>query len=48
MVRDPQVDWQVVLLLAPIALEMVRQAVGARWGEHQRLFYLPTEARSGR
>jgi two-component system LytT family sensor kinase len=31
----------VLLLLAPIALEMVRQVVGARWGEHHRLFYLP-------
>ena len=41
MVRRLQVDWQVVLLLAPIGLEMVRQAVGARWGEHHRLFYLP-------
>src|SRR6195952_2139291 len=41
MVSRLQVDWQVLLLLAPIALEMVRQAVGARWGEHHRLFYLP-------
>jgi two-component system LytT family sensor kinase len=35
------VDWQVVLLVAPIALELLRQALGARWGEHHRLFYLP-------
>jgi two-component system LytT family sensor kinase len=41
MVRRLEVDWQVVLLLAPVGLEMVRQAVGARWGEHHRLFYLP-------
>ena len=35
-----QVDWQVMLLLAPIALELLRQALGARWSEHHRLFYL--------
>jgi len=29
-----------VLLLAPIALEGLRQAVGARWSMHHRLFYL--------
>jgi len=41
MVRSLHVDWQVVLLLAPIGLELLRQALGARWGEHHRLFYLP-------
>ncbi len=40
MIRKVQVDWQVVLLLAPIGLEFLRQAVGARWGVHHRLFYL--------
>jgi two-component system LytT family sensor kinase len=40
MLRSLQVDWQVVLLLAPIALELLRQALGARWHEHHRLFYL--------
>jgi len=40
MIRTVQVDWQVVLLLAPIGLEFLRQAVGARWGVHHRLFYL--------
>ena len=30
------------------ALELLRQALGARWSEHQRLFYLPSRARSGR
>src|SRR5262245_4577953 len=29
MVRAPQVDWQVVLLLAPIGLELLRQVLGA-------------------
>lgn len=41
MLTRVQVDWQVVLLLAPIALELLRQALGARWSQHQRLFYLP-------
>jgi two-component system LytT family sensor kinase len=40
MLRTLQVDWQVVLLLAPIALELLRQALGARWGD-RFLFYLP-------
>jgi two-component system LytT family sensor kinase len=44
MMRRVEVDWQVLLLLAPVALELLRQALGARWG-HQRLFYLePTAA----
>src|SRR5438105_10951533 len=38
MLRTLQIDWQVVLLLAPIALELLRQFVGARWSH--RLFYL--------
>ncbi|OFW25997.1 MAG: hypothetical protein A3H97_11205 [Acidobacteria bacterium RIFCSPLOWO2_02_FULL_65_29] len=40
MMRTLEVDWQVVLLLAPVALELLRQLLGARWSEHQRLFYL--------
>ena len=39
MVRDLRVNWQVVLLAAPIGLEVIRQAVGARFGE-ARLFHL--------
>ena len=35
-----EIDWQVVLLLAPVALELLRQALGVRWSDHQRLFYL--------
>src|SRR3954470_18299314 len=31
MLRTLQVDWQVVLLLAPISLELLGQALGARW-----------------
>src|SRR6185503_9182062 len=39
MIRTVHVDWQVVLLLAPIALELLRQGVGVRWTH--RLFSLP-------
>lgn len=38
MVRDLRVNWQVVLLLAIIALELIRQTVGARFGAH-RIFH---------
>jgi two-component system, LytTR family, sensor kinase len=37
--RTLQMDWQVVLLAAPIALELLRQALGQRF--HDRLFVLP-------
>jgi two-component system LytT family sensor kinase len=40
MIRSVTVDWQVVLLLAPIGLEVIRQILGMRWGAHQRLFFL--------
>jgi two-component system LytT family sensor kinase len=40
MLRTMQVDWQVVLLLAPIGLELLRQGLGMRWGVNHRLFYL--------
>src|SRR5712675_470174 len=38
MIRSVKVDWQVMLLLAPIGLEIIRQLLGARY---HRLFYLP-------
>ena len=41
MLRDVRVDWQVVLLMAPIGLELLRQALGTRLGNHQWLFVLP-------
>ena len=41
MLRSLQVDWQVVLLLTPIGLELLRQVIGAKWSLHHRLFYLP-------
>jgi two-component system LytT family sensor kinase len=46
MLRSVQIDWQVVLLLAPIGLELLRQGIGARWAEHQRLFYPTAEPNS--
>src|SRR4029079_13450085 len=39
MARRLQVDWQIILVVAPIGLELIRQAVGARFPN--RLFYLP-------
>jgi two-component system LytT family sensor kinase len=39
MLRTLQVDWQVVLLLAPVALELLRIGIAWRWS--QRLFYFP-------
>ncbi len=41
MVRKLETNWQMVLLLAVVALELLRQALGARFGVH-RLFYLGT------
>jgi two-component system LytT family sensor kinase len=38
MVRDLEVNWQVMLLLAPVGLEFIRQMVGARY--ETRLFHI--------
>src|SRR3954465_1759930 len=40
MVRSLEMDWQVVLLLAPVALELLGQALGFRWSDNHRLFVL--------
>jgi two-component system LytT family sensor kinase len=40
MLRTLEVDWQVVLLLALIALELLGVALGARWSVRHRLFIL--------
>lgn len=40
LVRRFQIDWIVVLLAAPIGLEILKQAIGDRFGD-ERLFYLP-------
>jgi two-component system LytT family sensor kinase len=42
-VRRLEVDWQIVLVLAPISMEIIRTAVGQRWGV-RRLFYFPTDS----
>ncbi len=42
LVRTFKVDWQVVLVLAPVALEVLRVTLGHRFGVH-RLFYLDSE-----
>src|SRR5215217_4029688 len=31
MLREQQMDWQVILLVAPVALELIRQVLGPRW-----------------
>jgi two-component system LytT family sensor kinase len=47
MLRSLQVDWQVVLLLAPMSLTVLGLALGQRWSDHHRLFVLtPTSART--
>jgi len=45
MVRKLGVSWQVWLLLAPVALELLRQTLGARFGAN-RLFYPGAELSS--
>jgi two-component system LytT family sensor kinase len=39
LVRRFQIDWVVILLAAPVGLEILRQTLGHRFGEY-RLFYL--------
>ena len=39
MFRKLEPNWQLVLLSAPVALELLRQALGSRFGAH-RLFFL--------
>ena len=48
MLRNAKVDWAVILLLAPVALEFIRQALGWRFNHPQltRLFFLHTETMS--
>ena len=43
--QEREVDWAVILLLAPVALELIRQALGWRFNNPQvtRLFFLHTE-----
>jgi two-component system LytT family sensor kinase len=37
MLKSRHIDWQIVLLLAPVGLELIRQIIGVRW---HRLFLL--------
>src|SRR5215207_3138698 len=39
LVRRFHIDWVVILLAAPIGLEIIRQGLGHRFHEHERLFY---------
>lgn len=39
LLRRLSIDWQLVLLAAPVGLELIRQALGHRFGAH-RLFHL--------
>jgi two-component system LytT family sensor kinase len=39
MLRKLEPHWQIALVLAPVGLELIRQTLGARFGEH-RIFYL--------
>ena len=43
MIRKLEPNWQVILLLAPVALEAVRQMLGNRFGV-ERLFYLQSSS----
>ena len=40
ILRRFQIDWQIILIAAPILLELIRQALGSRFGG-ARLFYIP-------
>lgn len=42
LVARLEMDWQVVLLVAPVALELLRQALGHRFGGHRIFFLEPT------
>jgi two-component system LytT family sensor kinase len=43
LVRRFEVDWQMLLIAAPIALEILRQAIGHRYGI-DRLFFFPANS----
>jgi two-component system LytT family sensor kinase len=39
ILREFTVEWQVVLLFIPVGLEVIRQAIGHRFGEHRLFFF---------
>jgi two-component system LytT family sensor kinase len=43
MLRTLKIDWQVILLLAPVALELLRLAIGGRWGDDRLFHFWPPE-----
>src|SRR3972149_6004208 len=45
LVRRFQIDWVVILLAAPIGLEILRQAIGHRFGARHPFFLPPTHPR---
>lgn len=48
MVRKFEPNWQIVLLLAPVALEVLRQALAGRFGAHRLfIFESPSPAMTG-
>jgi two-component system, LytTR family, sensor kinase len=47
MLRNVKVDWQVVLLVAPVGLELLRQILGLRFSQNSRLFYLGPPVEGG-
>jgi two-component system, LytTR family, sensor kinase len=44
LVRRFEIDWIVILLAAPIGLEIILQALGHRFGEHRIFFHSPPVA----
>ena len=40
MLKNVSVDWAVIFLLAPVALELLRQTLGWRIRRSARLFFL--------
>jgi two-component system LytT family sensor kinase len=43
-VRRLQIDWHIILISAPIGLEILRQALGHRFGQERLFFLAPTNA----
>ncbi|HSG00950.1 MAG TPA: histidine kinase [Vicinamibacterales bacterium] len=46
VLRRLSLDWQMILVTAPVLLEVIRQTVGSKWGA-ARLFYLSPDAGAG-
>jgi two-component system LytT family sensor kinase len=44
LVRRFQIDWVVILLAAPIGLELINQALGHRFGSHRIFYHQPPTA----